>query len=275
MKIPLLALAIVCLLASAPARAADSPDVQSEMKALIEKVQKKLSAGEATEKSLAAEIKEFDAILARHSAEKSDAVAEVLIMKAMLYIEVFDEPSKGIALLEELKSKFPDTKQAKAVDQIVAGLRKQEAAKKIQAALAVGTPFPDFEEKDIDGKPLSISALKGKVVLVDFWATWCGPCVAELPNVLATYKKYHDKGLAIVGISLDQDKATLTSFIKERGMTWPQYFDGLVWSNKLAEKYGITSIPMTYLLGRDGKIIGENLRGDALGEAVGKALGGH
>jgi thiol-disulfide isomerase/thioredoxin len=126
--------------------------------------------------------------------------------------------------------------------------------------------------QDLDGKPLSVANDKGKIVLIDFWATWCGPCVRELPNVLKVYAKDHDKGFDIIGVSLDSDKAKLTSFIKEKNMTWPQYFDGKGWENKVSTKYGINSIPATYLLGKDGKIIGKDLRGDALDNAVTTAL---
>jgi len=119
---------------------------------------------------------------------------------------------------------------------------------------------------------MKLSEYKGKVVLVDFWATWCGPCVGELPNVLEAYKKHHDAGFEILGISLDSDKAKLTAFIKQKEMPWKQYFDGKGWQTKLAQEYGINSIPATYLLDREGKIIARNLRGEALGEEVAKAL---
>jgi len=110
------------------------------------------------------------------------------------------------------------------------------------------------------------------LVLVDFWATWCGPCRAELPNVLKTYQKYHAKGFEIVGISLDDDQAKLTAFIKQQNMVWPQFFDGQGWQNKLAVKYGVESIPATFLLDGTGKIIGKDLRGEELDQAVGDAL---
>ena len=142
----------------------------------------------------------------------------------------------------------------------------------MRASLVVGAKFPDFNEKDVAGKPISIANDKGKVVLVDFWATWCGPCRAELPNVLATYNKYHDKGFEIVGISLDQDQAKLADFTKSMNMPWPQIFDGQGWQNKLAVKYGIESIPATFLLDGEGKIIGRDLRGEELPAAVAKAL---
>ena len=95
-------------------------------------------------------------------------------------------------------------------------------------------------------------------------ATWCPPCVAELPNVVAAYQKYHDKGLEIIGVSLDKDEAKLKEFIAAKGMPWAQYFDGQGWGNKLARKYGINSIPATILIGRDGKIIARDLRGAEL-----------
>ena len=110
------------------------------------------------------------------------------------------------------------------------------------------------------------------MVLVDFWATWCGPCVDELPNVLAAYKKYHGQGFEIVGISLDEDQAKLTSFLKEQGMTWAQFFDGKGWENKLAVKYGVESIPATFLLDGEGTIIAKNLRGPALDAELARRL---
>lgn len=141
-----------------------------------------------------------------------------------------------------------------------------------QVELAAGASFPDFNEKDLDGKPLSVANYKGKIVLIDFWATWCGPCVHEMPNVLKTYEKYHDKGFEIIGISLDKDKEKLVAFLKSNNVQWPQYFDGNGWQNKLAVQYGVHSIPSTYLLDREGKIIAKKLRGEALDAAVGKAL---
>ena len=135
-----------------------------------------------------------------------------------------------------------------------------------------GTKFPDFNEKDVDGKPLSIANYKGKVVLIDFWATWCGPCVAELPNVLKTYTKHHSEGFEIIGVSLDDNRQKLESFLKDKGISWPQFFDGQGWSNKLAVKYGIQAIPATYLLDGNGVIIATDLRGDALEQAVARAL---
>ena len=136
----------------------------------------------------------------------------------------------------------------------------------------LGTDPKPIDVKGYDGKPIKLADLKGKVVMIDFWATWCGPCVAELPNVIATYKKYHSQGFEIVGISLDQDEAKLKDFLASHDMPWAQFFDGKGWENEVGQLYGVTSIPATYLLDRDGKIQRVGARGPALPRAVEKLL---
>ncbi|MFM8413881.1 MAG: TlpA family protein disulfide reductase [Planctomycetota bacterium] len=121
----------------------------------------------------------------------------------------------------------------------------------------------------LDGQKFDPASLAGKVVLVDFWATWCGPCVAEIPNMLTEYEKYHDKGFEIVGISLDQDREALMNFVTERKIPWPvlheQEGEG---SHPLAEFYGINGIPQFVLIGRDGNVITLDVRGEKLGERL-------
>jgi peroxiredoxin len=272
-KITPVLVALLCL-ALFPLRgvAQDTNAAAADLKALVAKIQTKLQADKKTEADLAPELKEFEALRAKYKNEKTDEVAQIQLMEAMLYLQVLDNTDKGVALIKQLKTDFPGTKPAQNADRILDNMKQQEAAKKIQAGLAVGTKFPDFNEKDTAGKPLSIANYKGKVVLLDFWATWCGPCVHELPNVIKTYEANHKKGFEIIGISLDKDQEKLASFTKEKNMTWVQYFDGLVWQNKLATKYGVNSIPATYLLDGQGTIIGKDLRGEALDAAVVKAL---
>ncbi len=138
----------------------------------------------------------------------------------------------------------------------------------------IGEAPKAFKVKDLKGQDLDLAQFKGKVTMIDFWATWCGPCVAELPNVIANYKKYNKLGFEIIGISLDneKDKEKLEKFIASHDMPWRQFFDGQGWKNEVATLYGIHSIPATYLLDREGKVYRVGLRGEALGKALEKLL---
>jgi thiol-disulfide isomerase/thioredoxin len=113
-----------------------------------------------------------------------------------------------------------------------------------------------------DGAPFDIEKLRGKVVLVDFWATWCGPCMKEVPNVVAAYEKYRSKGFEIVGISLDKNKDTMLNVTKQKSMTWPQYFDGKGWGNEVSTRFGIRSIPAMWLVDKKGLVVTTDARGD-------------
>ncbi|HVU36149.1 MAG TPA: TlpA disulfide reductase family protein [Opitutaceae bacterium] len=259
---------------TAPAPAPANPDqaIQTQLNVIVTRVKAKLANGEQSPAQLADDIKAFDDLAAAHRGEKTDAVASVLYVEATLYWRVLQDYDHTAALLQQVKDDFPNTKYAPAAAKLLEGLQQEKQSMEIQASLKPGVMFPDFAEKDLSGQPLSVGRFKGKVVLVDFWATWCPPCRAELPNVVAAYQKYHDKGFEIVGVSLDKDESQLKSFLAEHKMTWPQYFDGQYWQTKLATKYGITSIPATYLIGPDGKIVAKDLRGEALDQELGRLL---
>ncbi|MCX6884916.1 MAG: TlpA disulfide reductase family protein [Verrucomicrobia bacterium] len=134
----------------------------------------------------------------------------------------------------------------------------------------VGKPL-SLEFTSVAGKPVSIASLKGKVVLIDFWATWCGPCVREIPNVKAAYDKLHKKGFEIVGISFDKDKEALTKFVASHEMTWGQYFDGKGWENDFGRRFKIHSIPTMWLVDKKGNLRDLNGRAD-LEDKVAKLL---
>ena len=141
-----------------------------------------------------------------------------------------------------------------------------------EASLMIGGVAPDIKLNGPDGKPVSLSSLRGKVVLIDFWASWCGPCRRENPNVVKMYQKYKDQGFEIFGVSLDNDANRWKGAIQTDGLTWFHGSDLMGWKSKPAQMYQVHSIPATFLLDKQGKIIAKGLRGAELEAAVANAL---
>jgi len=128
----------------------------------------------------------------------------------------------------------------------------------VRSAVSAGQKAPAFQARTLDGKTVNFPGdYKGKVVLLDFWATWCGPCRRELPNVVATYQKYHDQGFEILSVSLDQPRQgpALLKFVRDNNMTWPQIYDGGYWKAAVAVQYGIQAIPCPVLVDGDTGVI--------------------
>ncbi len=158
------------------------------------------------------------------------------------------------------------------VEQILAGMSEFKSAK-TNPRNASGIAAPEIELKNPDGKTLKLSSLRGKVVLIDFWASWCGPCRQENPNVVRAYNKFKDKGFTVFSVSLDDDATAWKRAIKSDGLIWPNHVSDLKkWNSPLPELYGFDGIPYTVLIDKQGKIIGTNLRGQALEQKLNEIL---
>lgn len=177
------------------------------------------------------------------------------------------------ALYNSLAKRFPKhTGIQSVVKQFREGSSAAQQQQQAPAGVAVGSMAPDITMPDVNGTDFSLSSLKGKYVLVDFWASWCGPCRAENPNVVAAYNKYKNKNFTILGVSLDKTKDAWTTAIKQDGLTWTHISDLKFWDSKAVTLYGFNGIPYNVLIDPSGKIIADNLRGSELERKLGEVL---
>lgn len=193
-----------------------------------------------------------DIIASFNTLSKAYSGSPVTTLMLLQFSNIFPEVKENLASIYEALA--PSAKQgpfAEFIDKTVAS----------SAFGQIGSELPDFTQADVNGKPLTLSSLRGKYVLVDFWASWCGPCRAENPNIVKAFNKYKSKNFTVLGVSLDQDKAKWLEAIKKDALAWSHVSDLKYWNNAVAAQFGIQSIPASFLIDPAGKIIARDLRG--------------
>ncbi len=198
------------------------------------------------------------------------------------YIETNPKSFVALLLIEGMFNE-PDAKMDKIkkyYDAIDVSLKENKHAKNIKTklesikAVAIGQKAPEFSAKNTDGKTVSLKKSLGKITIIDFWASWCGPCRQENPNVVALYNEFHEKGLNIIGVSLDRegDATKWKDAIAKDKLTWTHVSNLKFWEDPIAVQYGVKSIPATFLLDANGVIIAKDLRGAELKTKVAELL---
>jgi peroxiredoxin len=220
------------------------------------------------ERNVSSIVKKYQTFYDTESKKRNDVMINYLLanktdLAVLMFIDLFPRDqylSLHQEIVKALYAKYP-------TQPIVAERYKVENAP--ANAGSVGALAPDLAFENPEGKILKLSDLRGKVVLLDFWAAWCRPCRMENPNVVNMYKKYNKKGFEVFSVSLDRDKASWLKAIQDDGLIWPNHVSDLKqWQSQAAKIYGVSAIPSTFLIDKEGKIIAKNLRGAALENAL-------
>lgn len=197
-----------------------------------------------------------------------DALISALLLERAISSKAV-ESAKIQEMFNALSKEIQDSKPGKRVATNVEKLKKSEEAEK---KTAVGAKAPNFSGPTPDGKEIALTDVLGKATLIDFWAAWCRPCRAENPNIVSVYKKYHDKGLNIIGVSLDKSEEAWKKAIADDGLEWNHVSHIAYFNDEIAQQYNVDAIPAAFLLDENGVIVAKNLRGPALEAKVAELL---
>ena len=170
-------------------------------------------------------------------------------------------------ILEKLKIKYPQSKRVKKIEELIVAATKMNAPKEL-----IGTEAPEIKLPDMNGKSFSLKSLRGKYVLIDFWASWCQPCRMENPNVVKAFKRFSNKKFTILGVSLDKDKSDWIKAINDDGLSWNHVSDLKFWDSEVVSPYNIEGIPFNVLVDPNGIIVAKDLRGEQLAATLEKFL---